>query len=499
MLLKKYVNKLTTVLFILLWTFMLINVIFNNKVNIFKHNPLIVLLGTTIFIFILYLFYKWLEKLNISIKRQKIVIFVTMLIVFGIQLAFGYFFRVSPSWDLGDIYYGAIGNVDGSNTINNIDYFYRYNNNISITMFLTLIYKICTIFNIYNFNFVSIVVNIFFIDFSIIITYLTAKKIFDNNKALFIFFVMCSMIPLYTYTPIYYTDTFSLPFVILQVFIFVTVDKFKENNRKNIYYILLGIVAFIGMLFKFTSVIVFIAIIIYSFLKNNKKEILKLCIFSFIPIIILYSIQTILISKYFDKDKMKELKYPYTHWIMMGLDGNGGYSGQDFLFTLEHKDIEDKKAFNIEQIKNRIASYCNSGKLLEHIIGKIVYTFGDGTYYATEKLQREPIRNGIYQEFIFYNGKYVAIYSYISQIQHITILILILIAVIKNYEFNSNISNYSFIFYISILGLFVFLQIWETRSRYLVNFIPLFVILSFYGLEVINSFILSRKVRMLNK
>ena len=46
---------------------------------------------------------------------------------------------------------------------------------------------------------------------------------------------------------------------------------------------------------------------------------------------------------------------------------------------------------------------------------------------------------------------------------------------------------------IAVFGLFLFLLIWETRSRYLVNFVPIFILLGIDGIQGIRSLLPVKK------
>ena len=46
---------------------------------------------------------------------------------------------------------------------------------------------------------------------------------------------------------------------------------------------------------------------------------------------------------------------------------------------------------------------------------------------------------------------------------------------------------------ISTIGMILFLLIWETRSRYLVNFIPVFMINAYIGMNAVSYYIKSKK------
>ena len=51
---------------------------------------------------------------------------------------------------------------------------------------------------------------------------------------------------------------------------------------------------------------------------------------------------------------------------------------------------------------------------------------------------------------------------------------------------------------LSIFGLFLFLLIWETRSRYLVNYLPVMQIISFIGIERLYEFLKAGKLKNIN-
>ena len=134
----------------------------------------------------------------------------------------------------------------------------------------------------------------------------------------------------------------------------------------------------------------------------------------------------------------------------------------------------------------------------------MVYTWGDGTYYAPEKLRRSPVREGIQHQFVLQNGKYSYVYMYYSQIQHISLLIFMIISMIINYrnrkEFNDILKDkVNLIITLSIFGLLIFLIIWETRSRYIVNFIPIMVFAKFYGIDKLYDYILIKRKKLLPK
>jgi len=63
-----------------------------------------------------------------------------------------------------------------------------------------------------------------------------------------------------------------------------------------------------------------------------------------------------------------------------------------------------------------------------------------------------------------------------------------LVSIFCQYHLNKK-GECRMIFSLGMLGIMIFLLIWETRSRYLVNFIPYFVLLSYFGIEQIHQFL----------
>ena len=106
-----------------------------------------------------------------------------------------------------------------------------------------------------------------------------------------------------------------------------------------------------------------------------------------------------------------------------------------------------------------------------------------GTYWAPDVLRREPNSRKILHEFVLEGGKYSKYYKYIPQVMHFSMLIFIIINIkskIKRNDFTSK----DTVSLITMLGVMLFLIVWENRSRYLVNIIPLLLINQLNGIEV---------------
>ena len=119
-------------------------------------------------------------------------------------------------------------------------------------------------------------------------------------------------------------------------------------------------------------------------------------------------------------------------------------------------------------------------------------TWGDGVYFAPEKLQRDPLKESWLHDWVLYYGKnYSYTYRYCNAVQ-LLLLGGILLSLLRNFMEKGRTRKIQAM-QLSVFGIFLFLLIWETRSRYLVNFVPVFILLGLDAMQAIRNRLLHRK------
>jgi hypothetical protein len=482
--------KLFTLVFIITFIYIVYIAIFNCSIENFKINSIGVFVGSVFLILILYILDKYFVKLDEHVLF-KVRIFSIITMIF-LQIAFIIFLRVGLSWDYGAINNAAFEFALGKEMLP--DYFYLlYPNNIGSTLFLGYIYKFISIFTNDKEIFlrVGIILNLLMINLSIFTTYFLIDKIFGESRATLFSVFSLTITPLYAYSQIVYTDTLTMFFpvgMLLLLYIYNENTKHSANSkyRKILYLIGIGILGVIGTNLKTNIVICLIAIIIFLLLTSSIFDGIKGMTFILLPFIVGSIIIHSIFSLYIPVS-YKDAGLPYTHWIMMGLSGAvGSYSEDDVAKSREVKEKYGKEAtaeYNKNVIKSRLKEFGVSGytKFLKQ---KTSLTWGDGTYYSTNKLGRLPLKKtDLYYHVVEGNND---VFVYISQISHTVLMSGILIAAIGYYK-----KSFDFIkvLLIAIFGVFLFLILWETRPRYLVCFLPVIIITAFYGLDCIFKFI----------
>lgn len=485
---KKNIKKIVCILFFsgfaLLFCCILFASLFFNKYN--NSNQFLVITVSIIYIAFGYFLYNILKKIN----NTRLYVSILLVIFIIIQFLFAYIFVVEPSWDFGTIYETAINNALGNEKINSNLYFYAHPNNIGATILLSLYYKLFALFNITNWNTLGIILNIIFIDIGIIYIYKLLKLYYPKEKINFFFFIILLFSPFITYVPIFYTDTLSLPFGISGIYYYFLYEQKKD---KKIFLFISGLLLGLGYFIKSSIIIIFVAIIIYNFVKSKKERLLhillKLLIMTIGVLIPLLTLK-IYININFDKEVLDELKFPSTHYIMMGLKNTGGYNANDQAYTGKFKGIENKEKENIKIIKIRLKTMWANHTLLKFYTNKIVYTWGDGTFFAPKKLERVPKNEYKIKDLIIDNGNNSnIIYQLISQSKLIIILSFIIFGCIFRRYLEQEKQDLQLLLYISIVGIFLLLLFWETRSRYLMNFTPLILMSAILGIDATIKYI----------
>lgn len=479
-------------------TFMLILLIVFSNIN-GVNNKVIMILMTCLIITILFALYFIIQRYGKRIENMNIkYIFLLFAIFIIIQLIIGITLKVTPSWDFGFVYDEAVYLTENDTWIvSNQSYFQMYPNNQFYLLTLTVIFKIMRMFHFTNYVLGGILINVIFVDISLIILFICMRKIWNNKIALFGLLISFLCTAYVLYLPIFYTDTFPLPFANCMLLLYIFIVKEKDKKKNVLYLFLLTFSTMIGFEYKATVIILLIAIILHMiFILKLKQAVLSaaaiLLVFIGSTKIYKASIESLNI---FDVTLNDRYNFPYTHWIMMGLKGSGGYSGDDYRYTKSFESKEEKTEANILTIKQRLNDMGFIG-FAEHLYKKVNYTWEDGTYFSTKLLSRKPDTNGIMRNIFSEEGKYVKKYKDFANGMHYAILILMILSAVHGLKIAKQKNQMDFIscLRLSVYGLFLFLLIWESKSKYLVNYLPIFYLVAIDGMNYLWYLIKRRGV-----
>ena len=198
-------------------------------------------------------------------------------------------------------------------------------------------------------------------------------------------------------------------------------------------------------------------------------------------VITIFLMNSVLLREYKIGPELKDqYQFPYAHWVMMMLNDSGGYNQEDVDYTESFDSYKEKNEADIYKIKERIKSRGIAGTI-KHIFGvKILRTWGLGSMGGDDYIARLPAYKNPLQSILCQDGKYHNVYLIYVQSYHLLMLFWIAYYLLVNIRIQEKqIEN---VVVTSVWGLAAFLCIWECNSRYLVQMLPLLVLVMMSGI-----------------
>lgn len=491
---ERFISKLINIVFCLVFGFIILGSIFMKNHLFNPDNQLFLVLAVIVWLCIFIFGFKKIKNLPELSKKYKFLLVSCILFVFFIiQIIVANELKVTPSWDFGGNFNAASKQALSGSFL---DLNHLYPNNYFLIYFLTFIYNISAFLGYTDFLTLSIIINIIFIDLSILLVYLCIKKILGFNYAFFALLLCVLSSPFVTYTPIFYSDTLSMFVPVLMFYLCINISKENSLLKNIIFLICLGLVTFVGYKIKASILVALVAIFIYWLFKNiefkEKLFNIGVVIISLMMLMVGYNFTEKIILKH--SVNANDNPFPYTHWIMMGLNDErgiyGGYYLEDVMATTASTD---RVKFNVDVIKKRISERGIGGNI-DFYTRKILDAWSDGTYYAPVKLMREPINNSFLHKVVLPTEKYFDYFFYITTGFTIAMYIIMFLSCFMDLKNGLSKVNKKILLRCMLLGIWLFLLLWENRSRYLVNFIPIMIILTTISLaDIISLFKLNKK------
>jgi hypothetical protein len=459
----------------LLLSWLFLNVIFDNTLYLPKILPVITLVA--LWALVTHFVYKKIDHWHSFLASYPksfaaVILALASLIQFycGKQLAIG------TGGDVEAVFKGAINLATHSSLSQYTEYFQIFPHNLGGTLLLTYVFKLGSVFGYENYYAMGVMLNILCVNIGFFLTFLICKQLKGCKTAFLALWLCLACLPIYFYIPIFYTDLFSLPFIPLLYYLYLRSQDTTSFKQLMFYSALIGVACAIGSLIKFTVVIIAVAIVIDILIR---KKIVRYLI-PIICVLLTYKAVVSVFNSYvydsvLNQQAVEKTRVPYTHWIMMGLEGNGAYNGSDYQYTYSFADPKQRVDANLEMIKTRLKNYGFWG-YLEFATRKEVFSFGSGMYGVYEILDDNPLQQSSLHDFVVESGKYFFVFKNTAQAYHVFLFVLIIFSLFYDLFFKSQKISSSFLPRMAMSGMFLFLLMWEACSRYIINYIPIYAI-----------------------
>lgn len=439
----------------------------------------------------------FLYRLGLKLNRfsKKIVLPVSLLISFVIQLAVLFIFTRLPSADSQTVLSIAM-NMLYNNDYSSLQtggYLYMFPHNLSTALYLK------ALLSIFPDNYLVLkFFNILFCLVTTLMIYLIYKEVnyksAENDYGILIFAE--TFIPSVLMNNYIYNDVIATAF--LTAAVYFTIKFAKGNSLK--YSIISALLLAAGNYFRNVGIIMLIAAIIYILLYNRQIGIKKAAVAIFI-MSLLFNVpnvaqNAVLQSTNIVSESVTKNSAPVYMWLNMGISTDRyGYWDNMKSYNIYQRQANYNKEKSTELFKeaiNKKLSGMTFTDLIKMYYNKIIWTWTEGTYqietYGIGNNASSSSNRGITERSYSYTTfatdlfKGDSIYRsgllWLLYVMNFLMYCFIFIRVLMGIKFK----RFDEVFLVLIiLGFIGFYILWEIKSRYLFPVYPLLIILSYMG------------------
>lgn len=377
-------------------------------------------------------------------------------------------------------------------------YFYTYPNNRLLVIILSVLYRAEYVLTGSMTDLLPKLVNAVGLNLSYLFLYLTARTLGGKRTAIRCALYGLLVTPFLSYVSYFYTDAMTMPLLMGSVYCFALWAKLSDRAAASAGVmgagrsssraassgpacvvkssalsgalkrgaLLTGSVLLLAIAYEMKgSAGLLLPVYCLYFLFHGRIEGLKSVVRRLLLAIFtagLFGAAVHLIGRgmvsYLELSPVLENKYqfPFIHWVMMSASGSGGYRSSDYDFTEAHIGYANKTHADLLRL---LAKLRNQGTgFITHLFRKMQFTWTDGTYMAAHYNR---------QSALFTSGTFATL----ACISHLALLFLMVGSAIRAFLNPGKCSGRLFRTAVAVLALF--LLIWETKSRYLVLYLPL--------------------------
>lgn len=406
---------------------------------------------------------------------------------FLLMLLAAFHLQVDFTWDWGKLIRSA-SEITLTGELKDQIYFARYPNNQLWLACLAALFRltkwILPTAGIQEFYYVSMVAGCVFVALTLLLLHALAVRLWGEGKALFVGLSAVLCAPLYLWAMYAYTDTSAMLVGIAAGYLFVRVYQEREHQSAKIFSLCgLGVLAAVAWKLKVTIFILFIAMVLAAALQvRNWKRACAL----FLAAILCFCGGKILLDHAvshvisIDQQMYEKYKFPLTHWVMMSMN-YGGYVQEDVDYTASFDTYREKIQANLQEWQMRAKEKGFLGCIKHFFYTKLKRTWGDSTFAGSTYVAQKPKNpDGLWQRFCSYPGDMHWVFLLYTGLYYGVLLAFIVLSVPGNLRVSASRQPLLFV-RLAILGIAVFLLLWECNSRYLVVYLPFLILLACDG------------------
>lgn len=438
------------------------------------------------------------------VKGRKLHIVVIGCIVFIAQFLVVYTYFFTTGWDAGTVMEKAFEAAFNGTITSPEQYYSYYVNNIMIHCLEYLAARFA-IFLGFEAEAVAVTGMVFVLcvlcTITGILVYDIAQMLLPCNKvasnmSLIMYVLLIAISP---WIPIIYTDSLGLIMPTLLVWLYLRARlRPRRISEKLVFTVLISFIAIMAYRVKATAFITFIAIIvtevyfcIVDLSKGNTKELKSYLIKAAVAIVVvvlstrmftaLYSTCGIVLDP--------ERRCPMSHYLMMGFNNDevGTFNFPDSDESVMIDGYDARSEYCMSAAKKRIKQLLPF-KIFHFEARKTFVNYHDGTFgygieggfYGDFLDDRVPVLSKFFKDVFWDSGRYYPVLATLFQGIWIAVLFLGIIFTLCNFK------GKDLLLKIILIGIFLFLSLFEARARYVFVYAPIYIVAAAIGFEKVR-------------
>lgn len=424
-----------------------------------------------------------LEQLDRTARVVRPALIVFILIV---QLIMGYVVEYTPMGDNATMMRSASQLAQDGYFSQNPEYglyMARFSNQWGFLTVLTILFRLFRLLGFESYYMPLMVTQALLYTVGVSSVLSIARRLRGVRGELMTASLLALFLPFYLAAAVLYTDTFSLPFMMLTLRLALAAKDARTGRQQFLLAVLCGVTAFIGSQVKMT---VFIALIAASiiWLLSMRPARAAACVGVCIAIVFtgISAVHGYMFRTVVDREVFNQHNTPYIHWVMMSIPTENnpyGDATQDYHETWtmmeEGATSEEVMSSIYTRMKDRVYSLRYPSRLIPALLRKNANNMGDGTFGMTEMLDDGPVRENAVSSFVLLGRTNYALYSAVCSGYLAAVMLLCAAGSLRDIRRRD---VRSAMLQVTLFGAMLFLMLWESRSRYIFSFAPLMLILA---------------------
>ncbi len=399
--------------------------------------------------------------------------------LFVFQLVFTYNTYASVGWDPGMLFGSAQQIIEGR--FENVEYFSQYPNNILTLKYIVLIKRLSLAVGIPAISdgcYTLLVINCVINSVTGILLYSLTKKLCGVKCALFGWFLYALLIGTSAHLDVYYTDSIAILFPVLIAYLWICMDT-------TWCFVLIGLLGAFSLFLKPQACIILIAVFLIEASKllsskfRTRESALRLLF------MIAGSASGIIIGKLLSVNSLgldPEKSMGLAHYFMMGLHDVGSYAGADVDFSASFATKAARNSADMQEAFRRIKEY-DFSSFINHVVKKALFNYHDGCFgnftadffWLNERVCTNRL-SAFLTNLIRGGGRAHPIFEAVKQATWLFVISLSSILPFRQHAFDQKAREKAAGLMLSLIGIFLFLMLFEANARYLYIYSPIFII-----------------------